>query len=316
MVVASKAAEIPAPDFKIPRSVFLLFQELIHQEAGIWLGEHKKALLSGRLGRRLRELGLDSFERYYQLAAERAEECATMLDLITTNETHFFRDPQQFKYLEEVLVPNWKQEAESGRRAQSINVWSAGCSTGEEPFSILMVLLEHFPPPSGWSIHILGTDISTRVLEKCRRATWPIERAKEIPLADLRRYMLKGTGTQARWMRAKPEVEDRIRFDYLNLNSPAYSLATKFDLIFCRNVLMYFSSAAKMRVLEKLFAQLARGGRLFLSPAESAASTGIGSPVFPGVYQDVVCPDPAQRGGEGSPDLSRARPEGAGEGTL
>lgn len=298
-MLAHKRAEISTQDFKIPRSVFLSFQELIHEESGIWLGEHKKALLGGRLGRRLRELGLDSFECYYRLAVERAEERAIMLDLITTNETHFFRDPQQFKYLEEVLVPNWKQEAGSRRRAQSINVWSAGCSTGEEPFSILMTLMEHFPPASGWSIRVLGTDISARVLKKCRRVTWPIERAKEIPLAHLRRYMLKGTGAQARWMRAKPEIEDRIRFDYLNLNSAAYSLATKFDLIFCRNVLMYFSSAAKTRVLERLFAQLAPGGRLFLSPAESAASTGLGSPVFPGVYQS--CPEPTrERVGEGT----------------
>lgn len=298
-VASARTHELPTLELRIPRAVFLQFQTLIHEESGIWLGEHKKALLTGRLGRRLRELGVKSFENYYRLAAESAEERAILLNLITTNETRFFRDPQQFRHLEQVIVPLWKQEAEIGNRAQTVNVWSAGCSTGEEPFSIAMALREHLPVESRWHLRILGTDISTRVLEKCRQATWPMERAKEIPLLWLKRYMLRGTGVQEGWMRARPAIESLLQFEYLNLNSASFNLETKFDLIFCRNVLMYFSPATKTRVLEKLFAHLAPGGRLFLSPAESAAGQRLGQAVFPGVYQ--VCPDPArERAGDGT----------------
>src|SRR5215471_7669572 len=115
--------------FRLSRSVFLLFQELVHTESGIWLGEHKKMLLSGRLAKRLRQLEL-------------------------------------------VVISEWKRQADAGERARMLNIWSAGCSSGEEPYSILMVLLDYFPPESGWSIRVLGTDISTRVLEKAERGRW------------------------------------------------------------------------------------------------------------------------------------------------
>src|SRR5215470_1247500 len=270
--------------FRLSRSVFLLFQELVHTESGIWLGEHKKMLLSGRLAKRLRQLELESFESYYYIVKRDPKERWAMLDLLTTNETHFFRDPQQFRHLEQVVISEWKRQADAGERARMLNIWSAGCSSGEEPYSILMVLLDHFPPESGWSIRVLGTDISRRVLEKAERGRWPIGQAKEISPARLKRYMLKGVGRNDKWMQAKPELRNRIEFACLNLNAVEYKLGLKFDAVFCRNVLIYFSSAGKAEMVRKLFRYLVPGGRLFLSPVESSASKLLANAEFPGVY--------------------------------
>src|SRR5215472_5019185 len=269
--------------FRLSRSVFLLFQELVHSESGIWLGEHKKMLLSGRLAKRLRQLEL-SFESYYRLVKQDPGERCAMLDLLTTNETHFFRDPQQFRHLEQVVFPKWKQQADAGKRVRTLNIWSAGCSTGEEPYSILMVLLDHFPPESEWSVRVLGTDISRCVLDKAEQGRWPISQAQQISSVRLKRYMLKGVGPHDKWMQVKPELRHRMQFTRLNLNSAEYGLGCKFDAVFCRNVLIYFSSSSKVEVVRKLFGHLVPGGRLFLSPVESSASKLLANPVFPGVY--------------------------------
>src|SRR5437763_646044 len=162
-----RLAALPSPMFtRLDGRTFLLFQELINREAGIWLGGHKKALLIGRLAKRLRDLELESFESYYRMVKNSREERTIMLDLITTNETYFFREPQQFKFLEETVAPEWKQEADAGRRPRTLNVWSAGCSSGEEPCSIAMLLLDTLPPEAGWNVRLTGTDISTRMLNK------------------------------------------------------------------------------------------------------------------------------------------------------
>jgi chemotaxis protein methyltransferase CheR len=162
----------------ITNQEFALFQALIHREAGICLSPAKKTLLVGRLTRRLRDMGLNSFEAYYRRVVERGEEeLARLLDCICTNETHFFREPPQFEFLELRGFPEWAARAASGLRARRIRVWSAGCSTGEEPYSVAMTLWEHFPPADGWEIEILATDLSTRALEQARAAVWPIEKA-------------------------------------------------------------------------------------------------------------------------------------------
>jgi len=276
--------EQAAVGLHLSHSVFLLFQELVHGLSGIWLGEHKKMLLYGRLAKRLRELDLSSFESYYSTVKHDPKERWAMLDLLTTNETHFFRDSRQFRHLEEEVIPEWKREAEAGKRPRMLNIWSAGCSTGEEPYSILMVLLDHFPSDSGWSIRVLGTDISMRVLNKAAQGRWPITQAEEIPPARLKRYMLKGLGHNHKWMQAKPELRDRLNFAALNLNDADYNLKSKFDAVFCRNVLIYFSAASKAEVVRKLFCHLAPRSRLFLSPVESSASKLLANAVFPGVY--------------------------------
>jgi chemotaxis protein methyltransferase CheR len=256
---------------------FLRFQALVHRLAGIWLGPAKRALLAGRLARRVRELGLASFAEYYARVEADPNEQVQMLDRITTNETHFSREPRHFEFLEEVLLPRWRADADAGRRPRRIRCWSAACSTGEEPYSLAMTLLRGLPDHASWELDVLGSDLSTRVLERARSATWPIECAKEIAERDLKAFMLRGTGGQEGKMRAAPELRALVRFARVNLLYDDPPPPGPFDLLFCRNVLIYFDAATKVRVVRRLLDHLAPGGHLFLGHAESL--TGMSLPV-------------------------------------
>lgn len=250
---------------------YRLFQDLVKGEAGINLGPSKKPLLASRLAGRLRELGLDSFGAYYRRVVEGADgdELTEMLDRLTTNETHFFREPHHFEELHRRVLPVWQAEASRGRRARHVRAWSAGCSTGEEPYSLAMLLLSHFPPERGFSVEVLATDLSTRVLRRAREAVWPIAKAGEIPRHHLRRFMLRGIGERAGTLRAGPELRAVVGFSRVNLHDPDYAVRGSFDLIFCRNVLIYFEPAERQRVVERLAARLSPDGRLYLGHAES-----------------------------------------------
>jgi chemotaxis protein methyltransferase CheR len=249
---------------------FQAFQRFIHAEAGIWLTPAKKALLSGRLGARLRALGLDSFGAYFRHFTEiDTLEQVRMLDCICTNETRFFREPRQFDFLEREVLPAWSAAALAGQRPRRIRVWSAGCSTGEEPYSLAMSLLAHCPPSLGFEIEIVATDLSTRVLDRARAAVWPVEDAREIPSAYLKRFMLRGVRAREGSMKAGPEIRSVVRFQQLNLNHDHCPLAGPFDLVFCRNVLIYFEPAGKEKVLGRLRDRLAPEGYLFLGHSES-----------------------------------------------
>ena len=245
---------------------FALFQALIQREVGIYLAPAKKALLVGRLSKRLRALGLTTFEAYYRRVVDEGDraERIEMLDCISTNETHFFREPRQFEFLERQVIPAWKR---SGPRA--LRIWSAGCSTGEEPFSLAMLLRHHFPPGSGREIEILATDISTRALARAEAAVWPIDRASEIPLSYRRTFMMRGTGPQEGRMKAAPEIREIVRFERVNLNDEPCPVRGPFHLVFCRNVLIYFQTETKLRVVHRLLDALAPDGLLFLGHAES-----------------------------------------------
>ena len=250
--------------------LFSKFQQLIYREAGIWLAIHKHALLTGRLARRLRLLGLSNMQEYYQLVTQpdQQHERAVMIDCITTNETHFFREPRHFDYLERQVFPKWQQEAAAGERPMRLRMWSAGCSTGEEPYSLAMLLLKHFPEGKGWDLEVLATDISTRVLEKARAAVYPIEKAKQIPAEHLRAYMLKGRGDHKGVMKVSPELHRVVRFARVNLHADSYPIPGSFDLIFCRNVLIYFDQESKAKVIGGIVRHLSPSGLLFVGHSE------------------------------------------------
>jgi chemotaxis protein methyltransferase CheR len=261
----------PGPIPVTPRE-FRLLQALIEREAGIHLSEVKKPLVTGRLSRRLRDLGLRSFTEYYDLVTARdgRPERLRMVEAICTHETHFFREPQHFRFLEERVIPEWKDLAAAARRPRRISVWSAACSTGEEPYSIAMHLLAHFPPESGWAIDVLATDLSPRVVERAAAGVWPVERSAEIPVPYLKRFMLKGTGPEAGKMKASVDVRAVIRFGCVNLSAPPYSAGVGFDLIFCRNVLIYFAAGVRRDVILRLVDHhLDPAGYLFLGHAET-----------------------------------------------
>jgi chemotaxis protein methyltransferase CheR len=277
---------------------FTLFQTLIHREAGIYLAPVKKPLLVRRLSSRLRELGLTSFSAYYRLAKQPDhEERIELLDRICTNETHFFREPRQFELLSEGILPAWFEAGEAGRRPRRVRAWSAACSTGEEPYSIAMALLGQLRPEAAapapsplapWHIEVLGTDLSTRALATARQATWPIERSARVPPELRRRFMLKGVRSQAGKVKAGPELRSVVHLERLNLNGDSYPVRGGFDLIFCRNVLIYFDVQSRRRIVDLLVERLMPGGYLFLGHAENLSGRQLGlRGVIPCVYTRV-----------------------------
>jgi chemotaxis protein methyltransferase CheR len=250
---------------------FALFQELIYQSSGIHLSTAKKGLLEARLAKRVRELGLNSFTAYYEHIIREGAELGELLDRIATNETRFFRESAQFDFLVRKVFPQWRDEAVNAARTMHIRAWSAGCATGEEPFSLAMTLIDHFPLHAGWRIEICATDLSRRALRAAREAVWPLAKAKEIPPRYLKRFMLRGTGSRQGKMKAGPEIIGAVRFEQLNLNDAAYPIIGRFDLILCRNVLIYFDPHSRARVIERLLDRLAPAGYLLLGHAESLA---------------------------------------------
>lgn len=257
-------------ELSLAPALFTKFQSLIYGDSGIWLGPQKKALLTSRLSRRLRLLGLSTMREYFQLVSQpdQQHERSLMLDCITTNETHFFREPRHFDFLAQQVFPQWKQEVDAGKRSRHVNIWSAGCSTGEEPFSLAMLVLQHLTPEAGWMPQILGSDISTRVLEQARAATFPIQKASEIPNEYLRAHMLKGTGEASGSMKVMPEVQKIVRFARINLFADSYPVQGTFDLIFCRNVLIYFDERSKEKVIAGLLRHLSPSGLLIVGHCE------------------------------------------------
>lgn len=271
--VCNHAAAESHPSFDMaPYSMspkdFLLFQAMIYRESGIWLSEAKVALLTGRLSKRLRVLGLRNFAKYYQRVDTDEEERRTMLDAITTNETHFFREPWHFDFLAQHVFPRWRQEGAAGQRPTRLRVWSAGCSSGEEPYSLAMLLLKHFRVER-WDLEVLATDISTRVLEKAREAVYRIEKMKDIPQEYLRAYMLKGRGDNKGVMKASPELLRVVRFARVNLHAESYPVQGPFDLILCRNVLIYFDQKSKERVIRGIVRHLSPSGLLLVGHSEN-----------------------------------------------
>jgi len=259
------------PHLSVSSALFQKFQKLIYSETGIWLGSSKTALLCGRLFRRLRTLEITSLQNYYELVSqpEQHQERARMIDAITTNETRFFREPRQFEFLVQKVFPRWHVDAERGLRPKRVNIWSAGCSSGEEPYTVAMLLAKHLPADQGWDAQILATDISNRVLEKARKGVYPIARATELPKDLLHAFMLRGIAERQGEMKVKAEIQQMVEVRRLNLDQESDRVEGPFDAIFCRNVLIYFDAASKQRVVTSLVGHLVANGILFVGHAEN-----------------------------------------------
>ena len=236
------------------------FQRFIFEAAGITMSSSKKALVTGRLGKRLTLHKLDNFGQYFKLLADGShpDEVQMAVDLLTTNETYFFREIKHFDFLRE-------QALAARNRAKPFRVWSAASSSGEEAYSIAMVLadcLESTP----WEI--LGTDISTQVLQGASRALYTMERARHIPPAYLRRFCLKGTGEHEGRLLIERSLRSRVLFRHLNLNVPLPNLG-QFDVVFLRNVMIYFSDDTKREVVARVISTLKPGGHFCVGHSES-----------------------------------------------
>ncbi len=277
MTLRPRAAAAPA----LPAGValrdaeFAQFQQMIKRHAGIALSPAKKALVAGRLARRLQHLGLPSFGAYYRLLDERPDERQVAIDLLTTNETHFFREMRHFDVLRDTVLA----ERAPGR---ALRAWSAAASSGQEAYSIAMVLAARLGD-APWEV--FGSDISRRVLEHARTARYDIAQAREIPPAHLRACCLRGVGSEAGSFVIAPEIARRVRFAPVNLVEPLPDVGD-FDVIFLRNVMIYFDAPTKRAVVERLAARLRPRGWFFVGHSESLNGVADGlHPRAPSAWQ-------------------------------
>ncbi len=234
------------------------FSRLIFELAGIHMAPSKRPLVSGRLAKRLGHHGLDSYSDYLSLVKKDESERQVAVDLLTTNETYFFREPKHFEFLGATIAREWR-----GR--SKVNIWCGASSTGEEPYTLAMTLAESI---GSMRFDILASDISTRVLETARKALYPIEDAKDIPPALRAKYCLKGVGPQDGWLLVDKPLRDRIQFQQINLNAKLPAIGP-FDAIFLRNVMIYFSVETKRDLLSRLVPLLRPGGYFVISHSES-----------------------------------------------
>lgn len=255
------------------------FQTFIHEAAGITLSSGKKALVCGRLAKRLAHHGFDKYGDYLALldSGRDPAEVQIAVDLLTTNETYFFREPKHFELLRRV--------AAEAPRAQPFRIWSAACSSGEEPYSMAMVLAD-VRADRPWEVW--GSDISSRVLQRARLGHYPMERARQVPPAYLKRYCLKGTGDQDGTLLVQRSLRERLRLLQVNLNETLPAELSNFDMVFLRNVMIYFNADTKRQVVERVVATLRPGGHFVVGHSESlnGMMTGV-EQVSPSVYRKL-----------------------------
>lgn len=263
---------------------------LIQDRTGIYLPPGKKPLLAARLSDRIRALGLVSYSDYVRhVVSNGSGELSRMTDAVCTNETRFFRDAEQLEHIEKVVIPSWLVQASRTGKPRRIRVWSAGCSTGEEAFSIAMLLLSKLPSDV-FSIEVWGTDISTSALAGARAARWPAHRVQEIPEPYRQRFFEEDRATGE--YGPCPDLRNVVRFQRLNLWDAYLPATGRFDLVLCRNVLIYFDTETRAAVIRKLADRLAPKGLLLLGMTESLlAARDPSSPplrsVGPAVYARV-----------------------------
>jgi len=243
----------------------------IESACGIKVPFSKKLLVEARLRKRLRQLGIGSFDEYCARLFGRdgaGEEFACVVDLVTTNKTEFFREPRHFEILERSILPGYLAEPADWRGGKYL-VWSAGCSTGEEPYTLAMVLSEFVPDYPEFRFAIKATDLCSTVLEKARLAVYKSVFADSIPVALRRKYLLKHRDRENPVVRIAPEIRRLVDFQRHNLLEDLPNSSLRFDLICCRNVLIYFNRLTQLKVVQNLCQRLVSGGYLFLGHSET-----------------------------------------------
>ncbi|MCB1770814.1 MAG: protein-glutamate O-methyltransferase CheR [Candidatus Competibacteraceae bacterium] len=254
-------------EFEFSDQDFQRIRRIINQVAGISLADGKRELVYSRLSRRLRQRGLQRFQDYcdYVETGDDEDELREFINALTTNLTSFFREPHHFEFLANELLPAlMRSRGLSNRR---IRIWSAGCSTGEEPYSIAIVLREVLPNV-GWDVKILATDLDSNVLATAERGIYEWSRVKDLSESRLRRWFQKGRNAQAGWVRVAPALRDLITFRQLNLMND-WPMRGPFDLIFCRNVVIYFDKATQAVLFDRYADILVERGHLFVGHSES-----------------------------------------------
>ena len=251
-----------AANLKISAKAFDGFRKLIYEQAGITLSPLKQSLVEGRLSKRLRHYDIQSYDEYFHMVTGQSSdsELQIVIDLLTTNETYFFRESQHFEFLEKNILPNV-------RTGRPFRIWSAASSTGQEAYSIAMLLADKIQLSGNWQI--TGTDINSQVLDDARLGLYPMEQALKIPDNYLRKYVLKGVREQTGKMLMDKKLKAHVLFESLNLIGNWPNHLKDFDVVFLRNVMIYFDEETKSTLVNKIAQRIKSGGYLFVGHAES-----------------------------------------------
>jgi chemotaxis protein methyltransferase CheR len=244
----------------ITSAEFECFSRLIYEHAGIFLAPEKKIMVASRLTKRLNHFCLSTYAEYFDLVTgnEHPDEFQVMINILTTNETYFFREPKHFAFFRDEILKPW--------RGDQFRVWSAASSSGEEAYSLAMVMAENLPALN-WEI--FGSDLSTEVLETAQNGVYLMDRLDQMEPSLLEKYCLRGVRSQSGFFRVSKKLRDKVRFAQVNLKAPLPTTLGKFDVIFLRNVLIYFDQDIKKQVVERLMTALKPGGYFFVSHSES-----------------------------------------------
>ncbi len=264
---------------------FTRLSTFIYDEAGIHLGPEKRTMLEGRLKKRLRDLQIDSYQAYCEyLLGEQGlrEEKVRFIDVVTTNKTDFFREPKHFDYLSQTALP----VLAAGAEGRPLLIWSAGCSSGEEPYTLAIVLSEYAASHPGFRFRILATDISTQVLERAQLGVYSTATVEPVPALLKQKYLMRSRERGDGRVRIVPELRRLIEFRRLNFMDSDYGLEGKADAIFCRNVIIYFDRPTQQKILGKLIGCLIPDGYLFVGHSETLHDMNLPvEPLGPALYR-------------------------------
>ncbi|MFW6100435.1 MAG: CheR family methyltransferase [Bacteroidota bacterium] len=267
---------------------FRKLSRFITEHAGIKMPEAKKVMLQSRLQKRLRYLDMDNFKDYvdYVFSEDGIQnELIHMLDVVSTNKTDFFREPVHFEFLEKTLLPEYIRQFSKNR---PIKIWSAGCSSGEEAYTAAITLAEFKKNHPGLDYSIFGTDISTEILRKAVNAIYKEEKINNVPIDLKKKYFLKSKDRSKKLVRVVPELRNKTYYARMNLMDSRYDLKDVFDVIFCRNVLIYFNRDIQEAVINKLTEKLRKGGYFFIGHSESIMGMGVPlKQIKPTIFQRI-----------------------------
>ncbi|WP_415903297.1 CheR family methyltransferase [Neptuniibacter sp. QD29_5] len=252
-------------EFTFTREHFVKVRDELYDYAGIVLADHKQDMAYNRLVRRLRELKLSNFDDYFTFLNSNPVEFSQFINALTTNLTAFFREKHHFDFISNTIIPEIEES-----NTQRVRAWSAGCSLGEEPYSLAMTLLESGINPSSWDIRLLATDIDSKVLSSAKSGIYSEDRIKNLPNMQVKRWFLKGKASHKGFVKVKPELQELLRFNYLNLMQD-WPIEGPLDFIFCRNVMIYFDQNTQARLLDRMHSLLKPNGYLFVGHSEALA---------------------------------------------
>ncbi|TFH92258.1 CheR family methyltransferase [Vibrio ouci] len=267
-VLARTESSVPeSNEFELTDKDFKFIQWFMHKNVGIFFSDRKRTMVYGRISRQLRRLGLKRFSQYRQLMEGDQQEQVNFINCLTTNKTQFFREYHHFEFIEKVLMSEWK-----GQNLKQLRIWSAGCSTGEEPYSLVSSLYWAKAFELFESIQITATDLDTKVLAHAKQGIYSEEALNSIPSKYLKPCFVKGTGKQAGNVKCKSGLQRFIDFRQLNLLEK-WNFDKQFDLISCRNVMIYFDRNTQEKLIKRFYQQLKPGGVLFIGHSESVPAS-------------------------------------------